>query len=91
MTGEPAPAQNQAAGAVNTIGGGIQFGPVLQGRDMQATFQLPAAAPLALGQLPAATPGFTGRADELAVLAGLLDPAGIGGPVVVSAVSGLAA
>ena len=57
MTGEPAPAQNQAAGAVNTIGGGIQFGPVLQGRDMQATFQLPAAAPLALGQLPAATRG----------------------------------
>ena len=90
MTGEPALAQNQAAGTVNTIGGGIQFGPVLQGRDVQATFQLPAAAPLALGQLPPATPGFTGREDELAVLAGLLDPAGTGGPVVVSAVAGLA-
>ena len=48
------------------------------------------AAPTALAQLPAATAGFTGRDDELAVLAGLLDPAGPGGPVVVSAVAGLA-
>ena len=49
-----------------------------------------AAAPTALAQLPAATAGFTGRDDELAVLAGLLDPAGSAGPVVVSAVAGLA-
>ena len=48
------------------------------------------AAPVALGQLPAATAGFTGRDDELAVLAGLLDPAESAGPVVVSAVAGLA-
>jgi tetratricopeptide (TPR) repeat protein len=33
---------------------------------------------------------FTGRGDELALLAGLLDPAGATGPVVVSAVAGLA-
>jgi tetratricopeptide (TPR) repeat protein len=46
-----------------------------------------AAAPVALAQLPPVTAGFTGRDDELAVLAGLLDPAG---PVVVSAVAGLA-
>jgi tetratricopeptide (TPR) repeat protein len=49
-----------------------------------------AAAPVALAQLPAATAGFTGRDDELALLAGLLDPAGTSGPVVVSAVAGLA-
>jgi tetratricopeptide (TPR) repeat protein len=49
-----------------------------------------AAAPVALAQLPAAVAGFTGRQDELAVLASLLDPAGAGGPVVVSAVAGLA-
>jgi tetratricopeptide (TPR) repeat protein len=49
-----------------------------------------AAAPVALVQLPAVTAGFTGRDDELAVLAGLLDPAGSSGPVVVSAVAGLA-
>ena len=35
-----------------------------------------AAAPTALAQLPAATAGFTGRDDEMAVLAGLLDPVG---------------
>jgi tetratricopeptide (TPR) repeat protein len=74
----------------NTISGGIFYGPVLQGRDVQATFHLPAAAPVALAQLPAATAGFTGREDEMAVLAGLLDPAGTSGPVVVSAVAGLA-
>ena len=84
MTGE------DPAGTDNTISGGIQIGPVLQGRDIQAAFQLPAAAPVALAQLPAVTAGFTGRDGELAVLAGLLDPAGSAGPVVVSAVAGLA-
>ena len=49
-----------------------------------------AAAPMALAQLPPVMAGFTGRDDELAVLAGLLDPAGTAGPVVVSAVAGLA-
>ena len=49
-----------------------------------------AAAPTALVQLPAVTAGFTGRDDDLAVLSGLLDPAGAAGPVVVSAVAGLA-
>jgi tetratricopeptide (TPR) repeat protein len=49
-----------------------------------------AAAPVALAQLPAVTAGFTGRDGELAVLAGLLDPAGSAAPVVVSAVAGLA-
>jgi hypothetical protein len=48
------------------------------------------AAPVALAQLAAATAGFTGRDGELAVLAGMLDPAGSAGPVVVSAVAGLA-
>ena len=48
------------------------------------------AAPTALAQLPPEVTGFTGRDGELAVLAGLLDPAGVAGPVVVSAVAGLA-
>jgi tetratricopeptide (TPR) repeat protein len=84
MTGD------EAAGTGNTISGGIQIGPVLQGRDIQATFHLPAAAPVALAQLPPAITGFTGRDGELVELAGLLDPAGTAGPVVVSAVAGLA-
>ncbi len=49
-----------------------------------------AAVPTALAQLPAATPGFTGRDDELTLLAGLLDSAGPSGPVMVSAVAGMA-
>jgi tetratricopeptide (TPR) repeat protein len=49
-----------------------------------------AAAPTALAQLPAPVSGFTGRDGELAVLSTLLDPAGEAGPVVVSAVAGLA-
>jgi tetratricopeptide (TPR) repeat protein len=77
-------------GADNTISGGIFYGPVLQGRNLQATFHLPAAAPVALAQLPPSVTGFTGRDDELAVLAGLFDPAGTSGPVLVSAVAGLA-
>ena len=80
----------EPAGTHNTVSGGTQYGPVLQGRDIQASFQLPAAAPVALAQLPAPVAGFTGREDELAVLAGLLDPAGGAGAVVVSAVAGLA-
>jgi len=48
------------------------------------------AAPVALAQLPAEPAVFTGRDDELALLAGLLDPAGAAAPLVVSAVAGLA-
>ena len=48
-----------------------------------------AAAPVALAQLPALTTGFTGRKDDLAVLAGLMDPASSAGPVA-SVVAGLA-
>ncbi len=59
----------EPAGVANTISGGILYGPVLQGRDIQVTFQLPAAAPVALAQLPAPMAGFTGRDEELAVLA----------------------
>lgn len=48
-----------------------------------------AAAPTALAQLPLSVAGFTGRDDELALLAGLLDPAGTSGQVV-SVVAALA-
>ena len=48
------------------------------------------AAPVALEQLPAASAGFTGRDNELAMLANLLGPASTPGAVLVSAVAGLA-
>ena len=89
--GGPAGAGNEeSASTSSTISGGVQLGPVVQGRDIQAAFHLPAAAPVALAQLPPEVTGFTGRDGELAVLAGLLDPAGTSGPVLVSAVAGLA-
>ncbi len=80
----------EPAGTENVISGGIQFGPVLQGRGIQASFQLPAPPPVAPAQLPPLTVAFTGRDDEMAVLADLLEPAGPAGAVVVSAVAGLA-
>ncbi|MGH3274401.1 MAG: ATP-binding protein [Streptosporangiaceae bacterium] len=74
----------------NTISGGIFHEPVLQAANIQATFQLPAAAPVARSQLPAPITGFSGRDSELADLARLLDPAGTSETVVLSAVAGLA-
>jgi hypothetical protein len=77
----------------STVGGGTFNGPVLQGRDFtNATFvtNQAGAVPVALAQLPPLAAGFTGRAAELARVAGLLDPAEPAGAVVVSAVAGLA-
>jgi tetratricopeptide (TPR) repeat protein len=77
----------------STIGGGTFSGPVLQARDViNPTFvtNQAAAAPVALAQLPPLAAGFTGREAELMQFAGLLDPAGGAGAVVVSAVAGLA-
>ena len=76
----------------NTIGGGIQQGPVLQGRDFSnITFGAAAAVPpVALAQLPPLVAGFSGREAEMAVMTGLLDPGGAARAVVVSAVAGLA-
>jgi len=79
------------AGTGSTISGGVFSGPVLQARTItNPTFQVPAPAPRGLAQLPTEPAVFTGRVDDLAVLAGVLDPAGASGPVVVSAVAGLA-
>jgi tetratricopeptide (TPR) repeat protein len=83
-------AGEEPAETASTISGGLFQAPVLQGRDIEATFQLPAAPPVALAQLPPSITGFTGRGEELAVLAGLLDPVRAAGTVVVSAVAGLA-
>jgi hypothetical protein len=47
-------------------------------------------APPVLAELPAAAAGFTGRGNELTMLAELLEPAHKAGRVVVSAVAGLA-
>jgi tetratricopeptide (TPR) repeat protein len=76
----------------NTISGGIYYGPVLQGRDFRGvniSVTIPAAAPVALAQLPPLVAGFTGRDAELAMMTGLLNPAA-SGTAVVSAVTGLA-
>jgi tetratricopeptide (TPR) repeat protein len=80
----------QPAETQNVIRGGMFLGPVLQGRDIDVTVRAAAAAPVALAQLPARVAGFTGREDDMAVLAGLLDPGETAGAVVVSAVAGLA-
>src|SRR5580658_5730569 len=48
------------------------------------------SAPVALSQLPPLAAGFTGRDADLGVLAGLLGPAAAAGPVLVSAIGGLA-
>ena len=78
----------------NTISGGIQRGPVLQGRDFRdvhvGDIVQAAAAPVALAQLPALVEGFTGRDAELAQITALLDRGGNTGTVVVSAVAGMA-
>jgi len=75
----------------NTIRGGIYQAPVIQATgDVDASFHLPAAAPVALAQLPLKAADFTGRDEDMAKLAGLLDPVGGAAAVVVSAVTGLA-
>src|SRR5690348_8440459 len=77
----------------NTVSGGTQYGPVLQGRDFRdvhiGDIVQAAPAPVALAQLPALVAGFTGRDAELAEITALLDPAGNAGAMVVSAVAGL--
>ena len=96
---QPAPPPlGQGAGMADDVGGGtrsgvsggIQLGPVLQGRDFRVTFATNPTAPVALAQLPAPVVGFTGRGAELAQVTALLNPAEATGPVVVSAVAGLA-
>ena len=78
----------------NTISGGTQFGPVLQGknfRDIHIENVVQAApAPVARAQLPPLEAGFTGRGQEIAEIISLLSAASDAGAVVVSAVAGLA-
>lgn len=74
---------------VNRIEGGVFFHAVVQGRDI--TVQLPARITPALAGLPAATPSFTGRDEELeALLAALAPGSAEQDAVLVSAVAGLA-
>jgi tetratricopeptide (TPR) repeat protein len=82
----------QAGPVRNQISGGVFYGQVLQAQTINQTIQqaAPASAPVSLAQLPAPVTGFTGRDEELAALGRLLDPAADAGPVVVSAVAGLA-
>src|SRR6266849_1559744 len=78
----------------NTISGGTQYGPVLQGRDFRdvhiENVVQAASAPVALAQLPPLEAGFTGRDREIAEIISLLSAASDAGAVVVSALAGLA-
>ena len=62
------------AETANSISGGVQFGPVLQGRDIRAVIHLPSLPSQSLAQLPGQATGFTGRSRDLAMLSELLDP-----------------
>ncbi|GAA2678494.1 hypothetical protein GCM10010400_47180 [Streptomyces aculeolatus] len=83
---------------VNTVSGGVLFGPLLQGRDF--TVHLPPRITPALAGLPAPSPTFTGRGEAVErLLADLAPAAGAAGedsggggqrPVLVTAVAGLA-
>lgn len=55
----------------NAIDGGIFFSDVIQGQDI--VVRLPPEIPPALGGLPRATPSFTGRSEDLAVLLDVLE------------------
>jgi tetratricopeptide (TPR) repeat protein len=77
------------AGVHNTIGGGIQIGPVMQGRDFSVTVNQAVTAPVALAQLPPRPTVLTGRDSELREIQQVLRPASQHGTVVVSAVGGI--
>ncbi|MFC0037344.1 tetratricopeptide repeat protein [Actinomadura rayongensis] len=83
----------------NEINDAIVIGPAILGRDI--TLRLPAQVPLATSGLPAGSPAFTGRQDDLDRLLACLNPpasddgaadddAGAARAVVVTAVGGLA-
>jgi tetratricopeptide (TPR) repeat protein len=80
--------------ANNTMSVRTNYGVILQGdfrgAKIDLTVRAPAAGSVALAQLPPPVTGFTGRAIELGMVMGVLDPAGTAGAVVVSAVTGLA-
>jgi tetratricopeptide (TPR) repeat protein len=67
----------------NEITGGTFISPVVQGRDI--TVQLAPETPPALAALPACSPGFTGRDDELESLLNVLAPPACGEDLPVSA------
>ncbi|MEU8246187.1 tetratricopeptide repeat protein [Nonomuraea sp. NPDC048916] len=79
----------QAESAENKIVGGVFVGTVIMGKYVSLT--LPPTVPAALGGLPPAVTGFTGRETELSQMLNLLDPEGAhAGAVTVSAIAGLA-
>jgi hypothetical protein len=80
-------AQGGGGNTENVIVGGLFTGPVIMGRDI--TVNIPSVEPLALAQLPAIPGNFTGRDDELTVLAELLDPARAAETLQVAEVAGL--
>ncbi|OWV11534.1 hypothetical protein B5D80_04395 [Micromonospora wenchangensis] len=86
MTGAVGPSAD--GGVSNTIGGGVFFHAVIQGRDIQVV--LPRKVAPALTGLPPASPVFTGRTEMTETLRYWLRPDQPGEVQVVSAVAGLA-
>ncbi|MEV4122562.1 tetratricopeptide repeat protein [Micromonospora sp. NPDC049645] len=72
----------------NTITGGVFFNHVVQGHTI--TVVLPPTVEPALSGLPPASVTFTGRDEQVRLLMQALAPHGESGPVLVSAVAGLA-
>ncbi|MEU9223786.1 tetratricopeptide repeat protein [Streptomyces massasporeus] len=70
-TNQP-PAEADLPPTQNQISGGVIFNAVTQGRDI--TVQLPPSITPALSGMPAVSPGFTGRDEELRELLDLLAP-----------------
>ncbi|MEU4567316.1 tetratricopeptide repeat protein [Micromonospora sp. NPDC023956] len=84
MNGVPA----DEADVSNRITGGVFFHAVVMGRDIQVT--LPAEIRPALTGLPRPAAVFTGRDEQVEVLLAGLSPDGADGPLLVSAVAGMA-
>ncbi|WBB79201.1 tetratricopeptide repeat protein [Micromonospora sp. WMMD882] len=85
MSGTPA---DEPVGVSNRISDGVFFHAVVMGRDIQVT--LPAQIRPALTGLPRPAAVFTGRDVQVDALLAGLSPEGAGGPVLVSAVAGMA-
>jgi hypothetical protein len=66
------------------------LGEILDALALQGSPRSALMAPKALSQLPTLVPGFTGRDGDVALLVGLLDPAGASQAGVVSALAGMA-
>ena len=87
MSGQGLPPSVEGGSVSNTITGGVFFGAVIQGRDVQV--MLPAEVTPAMTGLPRPAAVFTGRDDQLETLLKGLSPHGPGGAVLVAGMGGI--